>query len=650
MFVNPSIIIIVILNFFIYENGITKPNEIESKKNRSKQTALGLIKIWEGSNSKAANVNDPYTIDVWEKLLFKEFETAIKSKDSDLQFKLSIPLSFTYHSQTKFSKGKPLLEYLYNNKEKLTDQEYEQVLIKLEEEYRGSNDMVNAIRIRKKRISSRFINNYWEIYKDCGLYEAAKKDLFQFVPIPPLYSLQRLSYYFHLGDLYMKMKEIDSAKRIYTIAAEESMQSLLVNKKTKKYKEEELSYWHSCFMGYIIKCNIEKGDYKNAIPTLLRDIKNSYQNTDNIISKMILLSKCYLQAKAFGKAKMYIDSAFQLLSGKMISSFQLELLLLESNYYNAIQKNDSALFFYKNYNQFRDELYQNIQKNQSILLLGQMEISNRRTELLESKQSLDDSIKRNDYQKLLVLFLLFCLFISMVMAFLLFRNNILKTRSNAQIEAQNKMINEHSMKIEAQFNHNETLLKELHHRVKNNLQVMYSLLNLQKRRNGDFDTIETLSSIQNRIQTMALVHQNLYTSGDFEMVEIASYIKTLANHLQTIYKIDKQKIEVHFEIDELLKLPIETVVAIGLIVNEAVSNAFKYAFKNKPSGKLLIKIVENETDISIAIEDNGSGFDEAPKKENSLGMKLIDLMCAQLKASHTIEMGEGVRHLINFNK
>lgn len=152
MFVNPSIVIIIIFNFFIHENGITKPNEIESKKNRSKQTALGLIKIWEGSNSKAANVNDPYTIDVWEKLLFKEYEIAIKSKDSDLQFKLSIPLSFTYHSQTKFSKGKPLLEYLYNHKEKLTDQEYEQVLIKLEEEYRGSNDMVNAIKIRKKEL------------------------------------------------------------------------------------------------------------------------------------------------------------------------------------------------------------------------------------------------------------------------------------------------------------------------------------------------------------------------------------------------------------------------------------------------------------------------------------------------------------------
>ena len=232
----------------------------------------------------------------------------------------------------------------------------------------------------------------------------------------------------------------------------------------------------------------------------------------------------------------------------------------------------------------------------------------------------------------------------------IYLNSIANTKSKNKIEAQNVMINAHSDKIEAQFNHNEILLKELHHRVKNNLQVMYSLLNLQKRRNKDADTIETLSSIQNRIQTMALVHQNLYNSGDFEMVEVLNYIKTLANHLALIYKVDKQKIDVQFDIDDTLKLPIETVVAIGLIVNEAVSNSFKYAFKNKEHGDILIKISSDENDTEIIVQDNGNGIKQENTKENSLGMKLIQLMCLQLKATHSLEKINGVKHHIKFNK
>jgi two-component sensor histidine kinase len=134
------------------------------------------------------------------------------------------------------------------------------------------------------------------------------------------------------------------------------------------------------------------------------------------------------------------------------------------------------------------------------------------------------------------------------------------------------------------------------------------------------------------------------------MVEIANYVKTLANHLESIYKIDKKKIQILIDIDETLKLPIETVVAVGLIVNEAVSNAFKYAFNKVQNGKLLIKIVSHQNETEITIQDNGQGISENPKKENSLGMKLIKLMCLQLKATHSIEKTNGVTHLIKFNK
>ncbi len=625
-------------------------------KNRIK-TTVQLLNLWDSVNNNELNIKDPFTIDDWEQLVLKEYNLAVTQNNQDLIFKLSLPLSYIYHSETKFKKGIPLLALLYQQKDKLSPIRYKQVCIKLEEEYRASNNIEKALEIRKERINNKFIDNYWEIYKDCGLYDAAVKDYLQFVKIPELYTIKRLQYYFQLGELYMQMQKFDSAGIIYNKGLKEASLTIIENNKTNTYEKSKLIYWEACFMGLVIKSNIEKGDYSNAINILKYDIAQSFENSDNKIVKMNALAKAYIHNNQFIEARKYIDSVSGLLSEKTTKQLELDHLFLFSDYYTKTNNNDSALYYFKRYNHYKEEIYKNIQKNQSVLVLAQMEISNRRTALLESNKSLTESNKsliesnkKNSEQKTILLVLLFFLILSIIVGAIIYKNSLAKSRYTAKIKAQNILINENSNKIEAQFNHNEILLKELHHRVKNNLQVMYSLLNLQKRRNQDKDTIETLSSIQNRIQTMALVHQNLYTSGDFEMVEIANYIKTLANHLEAIYKVDKKKIQIIFDIDEALKLPIETVVAIGLIINEAVSNSFKYAFQEVQNGKLFIKIKNELTETEIVIQDNGIGLAEVPKKENSLGMKLIKLMCLQLKATHSIEKSNGVTHYIKFNQ
>jgi two-component sensor histidine kinase len=638
---------IILLLIFYCNKYANAQNIIQLQQNVN---SIKLIKLWDSIDKSGDYIIDPYKIEVWENKFEYEYFSALKRNEKDLAFQLSIPLSFIYHSETKFNKGMPLLKNIFKNKNKINKRQLELVLIKLEEEYRAINDIENAIIIRKERISNQFINNYWEIYRDCGLFEAAKKDLLHFQKMAPAYTIQRLSYYYLLGDLYMQMKEYDSAKNIFNIGLEATKNTIIVNNKTSQYEKSKLLYWEGCFMGLIAKSNIEKGNYKNAIAILKYDISQSYENTDNKIDKMLALSKCYIHFNNLMGAKIYLDSSRKLLHEKVLKSIQLTYLLTSSDYYKALNKIDSALLYYQAYNNYRDTLFNKIQKNQSILLLVQLEVANRRSELLESKQSLIDSNKLNNQQKTLLLILLFFLIISITVSAAIYLNSIANTKSKNKIEAQSVLINAHADKIEAQFNHNEILLKELHHRVKNNLQVMYSLLNLQKRRNKDTDTIETLSAIQNRIQTMALVHQNLYNSGDFEMVEVLNYIKTLANHLELIYKVDKQKIDVQFDIDNTLKLPIETVVAIGLIVNEAVSNSFKYAFKNRENGIILIKISNGIDETEITVQDNGNGIKQENTKENSLGMKLIKLMCLQLKATHTVEKINGVKHHIKFNK
>lgn len=638
-----TLLFISILNIYA-----TTPPKNNNKIVNQNTKALQLLKLWDSIQNNEDYIKNPYSILQWEQLLSFEYTDALKRNEQDLALRISIPLSFTYHAETKFSKGIPLLEHLFAMKKKLSKIEFSDVLIKLEEEYRGSNNIEKAILIRKERITNRFINNYWEIYKDCGLYEAAKKDLIQFEVIPPKHSMERLQYYFLLGDLYYLMNEIDSAKVIYTKGLNESKE-MSVNIKPRAFNKDKTRYWVGCFMGLIVKCNIQQGNFEKSIIHLKYDILHSFENSDNKIEKMILLSKCYIHFKQYDFSKKYLDSATLLMSDKVSKPIQMSFLLAKTAYYSANKKEDSALIFYQLYNNYRDTLQSRIQQNQSILLLVQLEVANRRNELLESKQSLIDRIKENDQQKTILLILAFFLVISITLSGAIYLNSVAQSKSKDKIEAQNIMINAHSEKIEAQFNHNEILLKELHHRVKNNLQVMYSLLNLQKRRNQDVDTIETLSSIQNRIHTMALVHQNLYNSGDFELVELLSYIETLSNHLISIYKVDKQKVEVKIEIDEKIKLPIEMVVAIGLIVNEAASNSFKYAFKNRGTGILLIKIINSKESIEIVIQDNGDGIQSNITKENSLGMKLINLMCLQLKADHKIEKNNGVAHFLKFN-
>jgi tetratricopeptide (TPR) repeat protein len=271
-------------------------------KNRIK-TTLQLLNLWDSVNNNELNIKDPFTIDDWEKMVLKEYNLAVTQNNQDLIFKLSLPLSYIYHSETKFKKGIPLLALLYQQKDKLSPIRYKQVCIKLEEEYRASNNIEKALEIRKERINNKFIDNYWEIYKDCGLYDAAVKDYLQFVKIPELYTIKRLQYYFQLGELYMQMQKFDSAGIIYNKGLKEASLTIVENNKTNTYEKSKLVYWEACFMGLVIKSNIEKGDYSNAINTLKYDIAQSFENSDNKIVKMNALAKAYIHNNKFNEAK-----------------------------------------------------------------------------------------------------------------------------------------------------------------------------------------------------------------------------------------------------------------------------------------------------------------------------------------------------------
>lgn len=206
-------------------------------------------------------------------------------------------------------------------------------------------------------------------------------------------------------------------------------------------------------------------------------------------------------------------------------------------------------------------------------------------------------------------------------------------------------------KIRTSLHEKEILLKEVHHRVKNNLQIISSLLNLQSNYLNDTESIELFQETKNRIKTLALVHEKLYKSEDVEYVNIKNYIESIVDLLS--YSYNKEYIDVLINIEDELfdKFDIEKAIPCGLIVNEVVSNAYKHAFGKMLKGKIEISLTLENNKCKMIIADNGVGFPEDFDSNNlkSLGLELIDALVLQLDGDYSIESKNGTRIKIDFS-
>lgn len=189
--------------------------------------------------------------------------------------------------------------------------------------------------------------------------------------------------------------------------------------------------------------------------------------------------------------------------------------------------------------------------------------------------------------------------------------------------------------IEKQDADLQTLMKEIHHRVKNNLQVISSLLDLQSLTIGDRQAAAAIKESRNRVHTMALIHQNLYQEGNMKGIEMEDYINSLAQSLFLSYNVKKDKILLKTKIDPV-SLNIDHVILIGLVLNELISNALKYAFCKKESGTLFITLQQNENkdELLLEVKDDGDGFPQGLNiyRTESFGYKLVKAFAHKLKA------------------
>lgn len=296
----------------------------------------------------------------------------------------------------------------------------------------------------------------------------------------------------------------------------------------------------------------------------------------------------------------------------------------------AQNKLDSGEFYNSRYQGLRDSLF-NLETQEMVEEVQvKYEVASYKLEeerlksiaALEAKESSESRAQRN-------LFIAIALIFFLIVTILYYRN---RTKKKEQIILEEKLnLQEQLVKQKEDF------IGEIHHRVKNNLQIVASMLAIQRSQTEDENIKSVFESSKNRIEAMSLIHDKLYQSTDFHQVNIQEYIDNLANQLVNAYSGALQ-IEVKLEIEEII-LHIDSVVPVGLMINELITNSIKYAFEFQAIPQIIISIIEKEGKLNLTYKDNGQGL-----KAGSIagfGSHLLRSLARQMKAESSDNSDNG---------
>lgn len=207
----------------------------------------------------------------------------------------------------------------------------------------------------------------------------------------------------------------------------------------------------------------------------------------------------------------------------------------------------------------------------------------------------------------------------------------------------NKTIKRQNAIISKSLNEKDFLLREIHHRVKNNMQFISSLLSLQSDYVTDPTAKKALHTGEHRVQSMALIHQNLYQEDNLTGIETATYLKKLTKNLFDAYNINEDTINLHLDVEEVI-LDVDTMVPLGLIVNELISNSLKHGFPEKRKGNIYVSLKNTDAGtLTLHVKDDGVGLgeDELKKLNQSFGFRLIEAFTDQLNAQYSGKYQDG---------
>ncbi len=584
------------------------------------KSAVDVLNKWDELEAQTSGVYVKLSPEEWIESF--EYYSKLPPCDKDLQVRdrVNFYLGCLYHTSTQFSKAIPYLTKLANKKNKLANADYELLLLKLEESYIRLGDLKPAIEIRKRRVREGLANNFWELYSEAGLYEEAIKDFKATESFPLDKPFYQILYYRDLGDLFFKNEQLDSAEsnfiRGYKVGV--SIQNNTNYKGKYPYSEYTKHYYRSLMMGNIAEIYILRGQYIKAIPLLNENIEKSksIKEISNAMLKRLDLVECYLNLKDYKLAKLYLDTVSDLIKTTKIYFYDFRFLKLKADYFFAVKQFDSAAVNLSKYLAAKDTIDERLRRNNAIGLIAIFDTDKQKAMVAEQKLELA-AAKANEAESranrnLLIAAVLVLLILVVWMLF------------------YSRQRNKRRVEIENSLKEKEFLIKEIHHRVKNNLTTLKSLLFLQAKSSDSEEVKNVLNECQMRIQSMALIHQNLYQESENEKVEFQHFITQLFEALDLSLKPSNLDVELEIDIDSV-SLDMSKALFFGLIINELVTNSYKYAFKNKNNGiiKFRLSIVNNK--IVAQYSDNGIGLPKPFEEiKDGFGFRLIRILIDQI--------------------
>ncbi len=228
-------------------------------------------------------------------------------------------------------------------------------------------------------------------------------------------------------------------------------------------------------------------------------------------------------------------------------------------------------------------------------------------------------------------------------------SNIILKKSLAEKEIKRRVAEKN---LKRSLDEKDVLLREVHHRVKNNMQIISSILKMQERLIEDVKLQTVLAESRNRIRSMALIHENLYQNENLANIQFPNYVKSLASNIARTYHDQQHRISFEYDIADVF-LPLDVGIPCGLIINELISNSFKHAFPESAKGLIRISLKKHlEQQFVLQVADNGIGMDPDFKPENSrsLGMRIVHKLAEQIDAELSYDYSNGTLYELRFNK
>ena len=433
-------------------------------------------------------------------------------------------------------------------------------------------------------------------------------------------------------------------------------------------------------LGQSLEINLRKGDVKRHSNTLRNlgevaiseskftealtylneryTLDSSIHNMENSAELYTLIGTTYLKLRKYDLAELWLIRSRDLSRQRNLGPDLVAAYEALAEVYSSSNRFSEAVDYLKRAQNKKDSLL----NEKKIKALKEMDVRyqtsikeakiaelNTQNELAQAEAKLIATEANRTRWILFGVLIILALTVGLVVIVQLGRKKM--ERTNLVLKQQKLDIEEKSELISKSLTEKEALLKEIHHRVKNNLQIISSLLNLQSASLKDSSALDAIKEGQHRVKSIALIHQKLHQTEDLSQVDFQEYCEQLVSFLQSAFAQKGKDIQTTVKANRI-QLDIDTAVPLGLIINELVTNAYKYAFSDQDIGVIEIVLSRMDEGLSLDVRDNGKGMPEDfdLTKAKSLGMKLVQILSRQLKGKVNWANSGGAHFIIEFKE